>query len=150
MSAQRNAFLVAVLSQMHAPYRWNGKGERDSATGQRVFDCSGLVTWAFQEVGGPDWRAHANTDVLWTRCAPVPKAELLPGDLVLYHRKGDPTDAEHVMVHVGGGVVVGASGGGSTTLTLADAAKARAYVKTFSSLDYRARRMGIRRLPFWP
>ncbi|WP_225888986.1 NlpC/P60 family protein [Myxococcus xanthus] len=41
---------------MHAPYRWGGKGERDPSTGQRVFDCSGLVTWALREVGGPDWR----------------------------------------------------------------------------------------------
>ncbi|WP_223786011.1 NlpC/P60 family protein [Myxococcus sp. AS-1-15] len=146
---QRNAFVVAVLSQMHEPYRWGGKGERDSATNQRVFDCSGLVTWALREVGGPDWRYSHNTDVLLAQCLAVPKEEeLLPGDLVLYHRKGAPLDAEHVMVHVGGGVVVGASGGGSTTRTLADATKANACVKVFGSLDYRARRMGLRRLPF--
>ncbi|WP_141326098.1 NlpC/P60 family protein [Myxococcus sp. AB025B] len=147
--SQRNAFLVAVLSQMHAPYRWGGKGERDSVTSQRVFDCSGLVTWALREVGGPDWRNTHNTDALLAQCIPVPRVEeLLPGDLVLYHGKGAPLDAEHVMVHVGGGVVVGASGGGSTTLTLADAEKSNACVKVFGSLDYRARRMGMRRLPF--
>ncbi|AEI65583.1 NlpC/P60 family protein [Corallococcus macrosporus] len=149
-SSQRASFVSTVLSQMHSPYRWGGKGERDPSTGQRVFDCSGLVTWALHEVGGPDWRATHHTGRLWTSCARVsPADELLPGDLVLYHRQGDPVTPEHVMVVVGGGVVVGASGGGSRTLTLADAARDDARVKSFSRLDYRARRMpGIVRLPF--
>ncbi|NVJ03095.1 C40 family peptidase [Myxococcus sp. AM009] len=148
-TSQRARFLALVLQQMNSPYRWNGKGETDVTTGQRVFDCSGLVTWALREVGGPDWRATHNTDLLWTDCAKVPAAsELLPGDLVLYHSLGKPADPEHVMVYVGAGVVVGASGGGPSTRTLADAAKADARVKTFAHLDYRARRMpGFRRLP---
>ncbi|GHG79750.1 NlpC/P60 family protein [Comamonas sp. JC664] len=148
--SQRAAFLNLVLSQMHAPYRWNGKGERDRDTGQRVFDCSGLVTWALREVGGPDWRGTHNTGRLWAECSRLVLGDvLLPGDLVLYHRLGDPTKPEHVMVVVGVGVVVGASGGGPSTLTLADAAKADARVKSYARLDYRSRRMeGFRRLPF--
>jgi cell wall-associated NlpC family hydrolase len=149
VTSQRAAFLALVLSQMHAPYRWNAKGTRDATTGQRLFDCSGLVTWALREVGGPDWRATHNTDRLWAACAPLlPAGELLPGDLVLYHRAGAPEDAEHVMVHVGGGVVVGASGGGRATLTLADAMQHDAKVKAYAHLDYRTGRMGFRRLPF--
>lgn len=148
MPSQRAAFLALVLSQMHAPYRWNAKGTRDATTGQRLFDCSGLVTWALREVGGPDWRATHNTDRLWAECVPVDFAALLPGDLVLYHRAGAPEDAEHVMVHVGGGVVVGASGGGRATLTLADAQLHDAKVKAFPRLDYRADLMGFLRLPF--
>ncbi|QDE90146.1 hydrolase [Myxococcus xanthus] len=151
-SSQRAAFLSLVLSQMHAPYRWGGKGERDPSTGQRVFDCSGLVTWALREVGGPDWRATHHTGRLWTECARLKLGDLvLPGDLVMYHRLGEPTKPEHVMVVVGYavGVVVGASGGDRKTLTLADAARDDARVKAFSSLDYRARRMnGVCRLPF--
>ena len=141
----RSAFVALVLNQMHAPYRWNGKGERDNGTGPRVFDCSGLVTWAFHEVTGVDWRATANTDVLLAKLDAVSEAELLPGDLVLY---GKPTDADHVMVHVGGGVVVGASGGGRTTLTLADATRKGASVKAFASVRYRRDVIGFRRLPF--
>ncbi|QSQ19307.1 C40 family peptidase [Pyxidicoccus parkwayensis] len=147
-TSQRAAFLALVLQQMHAPYRWNAKGTRDATTGQRLFDCSGLVTWALREVGGPDWRATHNTDRLWAECRPVDFAELLPGDLVLYHRAGAPEDAEHVMVHVGGGVVVGASGGGRATQTLADAQLHDAKVKAFPHFAYRADVMGFRRLPF--
>ncbi|WP_338261443.1 C40 family peptidase [Corallococcus caeni] len=123
ITSQRAAFLQLVLAQMHAPYRWGAKGQRAAADGPRLFDCSGLVTWCFNQVGGRDWRADYNTDRLWEECAPVASvADLQPGDLVLYGKAGDP---DHVMVHVGVGVVVGASGGGSKTLTLEDAARGR-------------------------
>ncbi|NTX09045.1 C40 family peptidase [Myxococcus sp. CA040A] len=130
---------------MHAPYRWAGKGERDGLAGPRVFDCSGLVTWAYREVGDVDWRRTHNTDTLWAKCAPVQESELLPGDLVLYGKDGDP---DHVMVHVGGGVVVGASGGGRKTLTLADAYSQGARVQAHASFRYRRDLLGFRRLPF--
>lgn len=146
ITSQRAAFLQAVLAQMHAPYRWGAKGQRASTDGPRLFDCSGLVTWALHQVGGPDWRATHNTDRLWAECAPVASvADLLPGDLVLYGKAGDP---DHVMVHVGAGVVVGASGGGSKTLTLEDAARTGACVKAFARPEYRPDILGFRRLPF--
>ncbi|WP_426747238.1 NlpC/P60 family protein [Myxococcus faecalis] len=149
MSASPRARFVAfVLSQIGAPYRWGAKGERDTRTGQRSFDCSGLVTAALRHVGGPDLRDTHNTDRLWADFQPVGLAgELLPGDLVLYHHHKDRRDAEHVMVHVGAGVVVGASGGGSSTRTLEDAARADARVKVYDSMHYRAGLMGFRRLP---
>ncbi|NBD09256.1 C40 family peptidase [Corallococcus silvisoli] len=146
ITSQRAAFLQLVLSQMHEPYRWGAKGQRASPDGPRIFDCSGLVTWAFHQVGGKDWRATHNTDRLWAECAPVARAaDLLPGDLVLYGRAGDP---DHVMVHMGAGVVVGASGGGSKTLTLEDAARVDAKVKAFARAEYRPDILGFRRLPF--
>ncbi|NRD68711.1 C40 family peptidase [Corallococcus exiguus] len=158
ITSQRAAFLQLLLAQMHAPYRWGAKGQRVSADGPRLFDCSGLVTWAFHQVGGKDWRATHNTDRLWAECAPVASvADLMPGDLVLYGRAGHttlhgspPTDVDpnHVMVHVGAGVVVGASGGGSKTLTLEDAARADAKVKSFTRVAYRPDVLGFRRLPF--
>ncbi|RKH12814.1 peptidoglycan endopeptidase [Corallococcus sp. CA053C] len=142
---------------MHAPYRWGAKGER-AANGAQLFDCSGLVTWCLHQVGGPDWRATHNTDRLWDECRPVAsEAELLAGDLVLYGRAGHTMlqgrpvtrpDPDHVMVYVGAGVVVGASGGGSTTRTLEDAARADAKVKAFARITYRADVLGFRRLPF--
>ncbi|RYZ33361.1 MAG: peptidoglycan endopeptidase, partial [Myxococcaceae bacterium] len=106
---------------MHSPYRWGAKGQRAAADGPRLFDCSGLVTWCLHQVGGPDWRMTHNTGRLWDACKPVASvADLQPGDLVLYGKEGDP---DHVMVHVGAGVMVGASGGGRRTLTLEDAAR---------------------------
>lgn len=142
MTSPRARFVAAVLEQMHAPYLWGAKG-RVVRPGLRAFDCSGLVTWAFLQVGGPDWRIHHNTDRLLAECAPT--ETLQPGTLILYGPKGD---ASHVMVHVGGGVVVGASGGGSRTLTLADAEGSGARVKAFASVDYRPDRIAFRELPF--
>lgn len=145
---QRTAFVATVLLQMHAPYRWGAKGERDAVTRQRLFDCSGLVTWALREVVGPDWRATHNTDKLWAECARVgPGEEPKPGDLALYHSKDNPADPEHVMVYLGDGLVVGAAGGGRRTLTLEDAKLADARVKVFQTLHYRPGFMGFVRLP---
>ncbi|WP_375746479.1 C40 family peptidase [Corallococcus interemptor] len=56
---------------MHSPFRWGAKGLRAPGAEPRLFDCSGLVTWCLNEVGGPDWRATHNTDRLWDVCAPV-------------------------------------------------------------------------------
>ncbi|RYZ40091.1 MAG: peptidoglycan endopeptidase [Myxococcaceae bacterium] len=146
ITSQRAAFLSCVLAQMHSPYRWGAKGQLASKEGPRLFDCSGLVTWALHEVGGRDWRQTHNTDRLWAECAPVASvADLQPGDLVLYGKAGDP---DHVMVHVGAGVVVGASGGDSKTLTLEDAARDDARVKSFTRVEYRPDVLGFRRPPF--
>ncbi|WP_233583396.1 NlpC/P60 family protein [Corallococcus sp. CA053C] len=146
ITSQCAAFLSLVLAQMHSPYRWGAKGQRAAADGPRLFDCSGLVTWCLHQVGGPDWRGTHNTDRLWDQCRPVASAaDLQPGDLVLYGKAGDP---DHVMVHVGAGVVVGASGGGSRTLTLEDAVRADAKVKAFSRPEYRPGILGFRRPPF--
>ncbi|WP_233602184.1 C40 family peptidase [Corallococcus sp. CA047B] len=156
--SQRALFLQLVLCQMGAPYRWGAKGSRPDPHGPRLFDCSGLVTWCLHQVGGPDWRATHNTDRLWDECRPVERVEdLQPGDLVLYGRGGAATadgrpvtraDPDHVMVYVGAGVVVGASGGGSTTRTLEDAARSDAKVKPFARITYRSDVLGYRRPPF--
>ncbi|RKH19151.1 peptidoglycan endopeptidase [Corallococcus sp. CA047B] len=143
---QRALFLQLVLNQVGAPYRWGAKGSLPDPHGPRLFDCSGLVTWSLHQVGGPDWRTTHNTDRLWDACKPVERVEeLQPGDLVLYGKAGDP---DHVMVHVGAGVVVGASGGGSTTRTLEDAARSDAKVKAFARVAYRSDVLGFRRPPF--
>lgn len=139
---KRARFLAWVLEQMGSPYRWDGKGET-LPDGQRVFDCSGLVTCALHAVGGPDWRADYNTSHLLAECRRVDEAR--PGTLVLY---GDPHTAGHVMVHVGAGVLVGASGGGHTTLTLEDAHRQGARVRTHVGLDYRPDRVALVELPY--
>ncbi|WP_338261852.1 NlpC/P60 family protein [Corallococcus caeni] len=54
ITLQRAAFLALVLAQMHSPYRWGAKGQPAAKDGPRLFDCSGLVTWAFHQVGGKD------------------------------------------------------------------------------------------------
>lgn len=141
MKPLRAAFLRAVLEQVGAPYLWGGKGAVVSPYNVRAFDCSGLVTWALLRAGGPDWRNTHNTDVL---LAKLPAVEVLqPGTLVLY---GRGNDASHVMVHVGAGVVVGASGGGSNTTSIGTAQAVGARVKVLETPTYRADVLGYREL----
>lgn len=145
MSTPRARFLALVIEQMGAPYRWGSKGQV-VRPGIRTFDCSGLVTWALHKVGGPDWRATHNTDRLWDECRRVDAPQ--PGDVVLYGAGGARPNPNHVMVCLSDGLVLGASGGGSRTLTLADAEAQGARVKVFTSADYRPDRLGFRALPF--
>lgn len=141
MTTPRARFLALCVEQMGAPYVWGSKGL--VAGSIRTFDCSGLVTWALLKVGGPDWRAFHNTDRLWAECVPTdtPRA----GTLALYGPAGDPN---HVMVHLGEGVVLGASGGGSKTRSVGDAYAQGAAVKVKPHHTYRPDFLGWRELPF--
>jgi murein DD-endopeptidase len=143
--SQRCRFVQAALEQLGAPYLWGAKGQivADKGVALRAFDCSGLVTWCFRLVGGADWCATHNTDRLWDECRPTQAQRA--GTLVLY---GPPGNPNHVMILLGEGVVVGASGGGSRTVTLALARDARARVKPFSHYTYRPDVLGFRDLPF--
>lgn len=139
--AQRARFIALAVNCVGAPYLWGSKGAKHA--GVQAFDCSGLVTWCLLRSGGPDWTRSHNTDTLLAKLAPVLTPR--PGTLVLY---GAGNDAQHVMVHLGDGVVVGASGGGPSTTSLAMAAQHEARVKAFPWPDYRPDRLGFRELPF--
>jgi len=130
------------LEQIGAPYLWGAKGDLVHPYGLRAFDCSGLVTWALMRAGGPDWRATHNTDRLWAEGVPVEAPQ--PGTLVLYGAAGDPS---HVMLYVGAGVVVGASGGGRNTTSISLAQDSGARVKTFVTQHYRPDLLGYREVP---
>lgn len=163
--SQRARFLALVLEQMGQPYGWGKKGEetggscpcgsplchRSAAKAHfRQFDCSGLVTWAFTLSASfsPDtarhWRQDVNTDGLLARCRKT--SNPVPGTLVLYGPS--ERDMDHVMVHVMPGLVVGACGGGSGTLTVADALRDGARVQPRPGVDYRAGRRFYVELPF--
>ena len=141
--SQRAAFVAYVIEQMGAPYIWGGKNPE---TG---IDCSGVVAYAFRKAGGPDWRKTHNTDSLWNDCKEP--GMIQPGTLCLYGGKA-ADDVSHVMVvisDVGSElVVVGASGGDSTTTSLHAAEKRGARVKVYKTHLYRADWRGFRDLPF--
>jgi peptidoglycan DL-endopeptidase CwlO len=71
------------------------------AAGPSSFDCSGLVQWAFAQVGIRMPRVAADQ----ARTGPaVPLSQLEPGDLLFYHT--DPTDpgyVSHVAIYMGRG-----------------------------------------------
>jgi hypothetical protein len=74
-------------------YKWGG------STPQTGFDCSGLVQWAYAQAGVKIPRV-THEQILATNGAPVPRAELLPGDLVFFR---DPSGyVYHVGISMGG------------------------------------------------
>jgi peptidoglycan DL-endopeptidase CwlO len=82
------AALRAALTRQGAPYIWG-------ATGPRTFDCSGLVQWAYEQIGIAMPRVAAAQQEVGT---PITPDQAQPGDLVFF---GDP--AYHVGIYVGGG-----------------------------------------------
>jgi cell wall-associated NlpC family hydrolase len=80
----------AALSQLGTPYVWAG-----SAPGG--FDCSGLVMWAYAQVGVA--LPHSSY-AQWGMGVPVSQDQLQPGDLVFFDGLG------HVGIYIGGGQFV--------------------------------------------
>lgn len=140
MTATRDAFMRLVLAQEGAPYVWGAKGTLHSKGQVRCFDCSGLVTWALREAGGPDWRPFHNCKRLWKELPEV----LLPetGDLAFYGPPGAPS---HVMIVTSLDTCFGASGGDSRTVV--PGLNPRARVQSKPAIRYRPDLIGFRRLP---
>jgi cell wall-associated NlpC family hydrolase len=93
------AALHAAESQIGKPYQWG-------AAGPNSYDCSGLVLWAYSQVGvSLDHWTHDQ----WTEGAHVSQADLRPGDLVFFaFNTSDPSTIHHVGLYVGGGQMVDA------------------------------------------
>jgi cell wall-associated NlpC family hydrolase len=61
-----------ALAQVGKPYVWGAKGPS-------AFDCSGLCTWSYSQVGVPIPQGTAGQ---WPGMSPVTQDQLQPGDLV--------------------------------------------------------------------
>jgi cell wall-associated NlpC family hydrolase len=81
----------ALAERGHA-YQWGGSGPD-------VFDCSGLVMWAYEHVGIS--LAHLTFDQ-WNEGVHVARSELQPGDLIFLY------GLDHVGMYVGNGLFVDA------------------------------------------
>ncbi|MGO1948722.1 MAG: C40 family peptidase [Mycobacteriaceae bacterium] len=81
----------AALSKQGAPYSWG-------ATGPDAFDCSGLTSWAHQQVGKSIPRTSSDQAASGT---PVSLDNLKPGDVVSYYG-----GASHVAIYIGDNKVV--------------------------------------------
>jgi cell wall-associated NlpC family hydrolase len=79
-----------ALSAVGVPYRWGGA----SPSG---FDCSGLVMYAYAQVGVS--LPHF-TGSMWGMGVPVSRGDLQPGDLVFFNGLG------HMGIYAGGGSFV--------------------------------------------
>jgi peptidoglycan DL-endopeptidase CwlO len=85
--------LRAAMTRIGDPYVWGGAGPK-------VFDCSGLVMWAYAQIGIS--LPHFTGDQ-WNMGVHVPRADLQPGDLVFFY-----ADISHVGLYLGHGLMVDA------------------------------------------
>lgn len=86
--------LAAALTRIGDPYVWG-------ATGPSSFDCSGLVQWAFRQIGKNLPRtseAQAQAGI------PVDRNDLQPGDVITFY-----SDVSHVGIYAGNGNIIHAS-----------------------------------------
>jgi len=90
----------AAEREVGVPYVWGG-------TTPAGFDCSGLVMWAYAQVGIslPHYSGAQYDDT-----TQIPLADIQPGDLLFYGPGGD----QHVAMYVGGGMMIEAPYTGAT------------------------------------
>ncbi|MCM2312789.1 MAG: C40 family peptidase [Steroidobacteraceae bacterium] len=84
------AVLQVAQSRIGAPYRYGGAGPD-------AFDCSGLVAYAYGQVGVAVPRTAAQQFAV---AAPVQRGELRPGDLVFFRLAS--RNVSHVGIYAGG------------------------------------------------
>lgn len=114
----RDVALKIAFSYIGRPYIWGG----DDPSG---FDCSGFIIEILKSIGRlprkGDWTA-SQLSQKWQRTGTPHR-----GDLVFW--ENEYHHVIHVEMCIGDGLAIGASGGGSKTLTVADAAKHNAFIK---------------------
>jgi cell wall-associated NlpC family hydrolase len=90
----------AAEREIGVPYVWGGS----SPSG---FDCSGLIAWAYSQVGiGLPHYSGAQ----YASTTHISMADIAPGDLLFY----GPGGSEHVAMYVGGGSMIEAPHTGAT------------------------------------
>ena len=96
-AATEQGALQAAESQLGKPYQWG-------AAGPDSYDCSGLVMWAYAQVGEnvDHW-----TGDQWNEGAHIPLSDLRPGDLLFFATDTtDPNTIHHVGMYVGNGQMI--------------------------------------------
>jgi cell wall-associated NlpC family hydrolase len=82
------------MTQLGVPYVWGG------ASPSVGFDCSGLASWAYAQIGKS---VPHFTGAIWAAFPRVPSGQLEPGDLVFFR-----PDLGHMGIYIGGGQYVNA------------------------------------------
>ena len=102
------------------PYIWGGD---DIIQG---FDCSGFIIELFKSVGILPRKGDWTAETLYVRFKDKIVKKAKEGCLIFFAKNGKINHVEYVWKN---GLTIGASGGGSKTLTKEDAIKQNAYVK---------------------
>jgi cell wall-associated NlpC family hydrolase len=94
-SASGNARAAQIaMTQLGVPYVWGG------ASPSQGFDCSGLASWAYAQIGKS---VPHFTGAIWNAFPRVPSDQLEPGDMVFFR-----PDLGHMGIYIGGGQYVNA------------------------------------------
>ncbi|GFG76713.1 hypothetical protein MBOT_40780 [Mycobacterium botniense] len=98
MSPQSKADAATVVAVARTaigrPYQWG-------AAGPDAFDCSGLVVWAYAQVG---ITLPHSSQALAVGGQPVDRPDLQPGDVVTFY-----PDASHTAIYSGDGNIIQAA-----------------------------------------
>ncbi|MBC6793949.1 cell wall hydrolase [Corynebacterium sp. LK26] len=89
-----SAAVDAAMSKLGSPYSWG-------AAGPSAFDCSGLMYWAYQQIGKSIPRT---SQAQLAGGTPVSRDQLQPGDIIGYY-----PGITHVGMYIGNGQIVHAS-----------------------------------------
>ena len=85
------------------PYVWGGSSPSTS------FDCSGFVSWVINHSGNGWSVGRQGAKGLKGICDIIPPDQAKPGDLIFFHHTydaPDPSDATHVGIYVGDGMMI--------------------------------------------
>lgn len=96
-SSKAASALRTAMTQMGKPYVWG-------ASGPSAYDCSGLVMWAYKQIGVSLPHSSSAQSTMGTA---VSKDQLQPGDLVFFY-----SPVSHVGIYAGNGMVLNASTSG--------------------------------------
>jgi cell wall-associated NlpC family hydrolase len=97
------AAIPYATSKVGSSYVWG-------AAGPNVFDCSGLMVWAFAQVG---ISLPHYSGAIYNMTARISAGQLQPGDFVFWGGGG----SEHVALYMGGNQLIHAFGSGGTRIT---------------------------------
>ncbi|MDO5731670.1 C40 family peptidase [Corynebacterium sphenisci] len=95
--SQGQRIVSAARSKIGSPYAWG-------AAGPNSFDCSGLTSWAYKQVGKAIPRTSQDQAANGTR---VSRNAIQPGDIIAFY-----SGATHVGIFSGGGKVIHAPNSG--------------------------------------
>lgn len=138
-------YLKSLAKVKDINYLWGGKRPAEG------LDCSGTVTWALMDAGGPDRRFGTSAAGLYDLTHPADDGTRQAGMLAFY---GHPGQVTHVMTvwschNVSGEwTVYGGCGGNHYTTTAAMAKKQGAKVQERPSIAYRPDLLMVGRLKF--
>jgi hypothetical protein len=82
----------AAETQLGKPYSWGDE------TPEEGFDCSGLVTWSYNQAGVNITRGTAES--LRNQAKVIDKSEVVPGDMIFFDTGSGRSGADHIgIVH---------------------------------------------------